>query len=74
MRRERDMTDPLTPSPALLAKLGSALVHADEFLNDGGHAFDRVALDALMQDSEIKEWLAEMYSKALVPKRRKTHD
>ena len=73
MRRERDMTDPLVPSPALLAKLGSVLIHVEEFLSDDGHAFDRAAIDALAQDSEIKEWLAAMRTMALVPEQRLPH-
>lgn len=64
------MPDPLKPSPALLAKLGSIFVHVVELLSDDGHAFDRVALNTVVQDEEVKEWLAAMQAMAMVPLRR----
>ena len=59
----------LQPSPALLAKLGSVCVHVDEMLSDDGHAFDRIALDTVVQDGEVKRWIAEMQAMASVPLR-----
>lgn len=64
------MTDPFKPSPALLAKLGSAIVHAEEFLSPGRHALDRTAFVALLGDPEVKEWLAQMHALAMVPEKR----
>lgn len=58
------------PSRALLCKLGSILVHLDEHESAGGHAFDRVALDALRADPEVKAWLAELDGLSLLPKKR----
>lgn len=65
------MADMLKPSPALLAKIGSAIVHAQELLSDDGHAFDRTALNACLADAEVKEWIAQMDAAAMVPKRRR---
>lgn len=65
------MSDPLIPSPALLCKLGSIIVHADELLSDDGHPFDRAALQSLADDRDVRAWLAAMQSMALVPIKRK---
>lgn len=54
------MSDPLKPSVALLSKLGSIAVHAKELLSPKGHAFDRSALETLLDDAEIKAWIKEM--------------
>ncbi len=63
----------LEPSISLLCKLGSIAVHAQELLSDNGHHFDRVALESLMADAEVKEWLSAMNSAAMLPvKRRRT--
>ena len=64
------MTDPLNPPPTLLIKLGSAAVHAAEFLAPGGHPLDKQAFEALMADHEVVEWLAAMDKDALLPLRR----
>lgn len=64
------MSDPLQPNPALLAKIGSILVHAAEGASDDGHHFDYVALNALLADGDVKRWLAAMDKLALIPKRR----
>lgn len=61
---------PLNPNPSLLCKLGSIAVHVDEFLSSDGHQFDKIALYALMDDSEVKEWLKEMDKMAMLPKKR----
>jgi hypothetical protein len=59
-----------TITVSLACKLGSILVHVDEFLGPKGHQFDRVALETLMQDPEVEAWLTEMDDAALIPKRR----
>lgn len=64
------MSDPMNPSPTLLVKLGSAVVHADEFLSPGGHPFDRDAFNAMLADPEVRDWLAVMSEAALLPLRR----
>ena len=50
----------LNPGLKLLSKLGSIVVHADEALGAGAHQFDAIALKALLDDPEVKGWLAEM--------------
>lgn len=62
--------DMMKPSAALLCKLGSIAVHADELLSPSGHQFDRAALASLMDDAEVREWLALMDSAAMLPKKR----
>ena len=61
----------LAPGPSLLCKLGSIVVHTDEMLSADGHIFDRVALDQLLSDPEVKEWLAAMDAAAMLPRKRK---
>ena len=53
-------SNPLKPSLTLLMKLGSIAVHADEFLSSDGHEFDKAALDSLLQDPKVKEWIMKM--------------
>jgi len=64
------MSEPTTLSLSLLVKLGSVAVHVDEFLSADGHPFDRAALEQLLRDSEVAEWLAAMDKLALLPKKR----
>lgn len=64
------VTRTLNPSPMLLAKLGSIIVHVEEMLSPKGHAFDKVALEQLMLDPDVREWLAEMDALAMVPRKR----
>ena len=63
--------NPLKNPPAsLLVKLGSIAVHADEFLSPDRHDFDRVALQQLLADKEVREWIAAMDTLALIPRKR----
>lgn len=62
--------DPLKPSPALLIKLGSVIVHQEEKSSAKGHWMDQHALDTVRNDPEVIEWLAEMERLALLPVRR----
>jgi hypothetical protein len=59
------------PSLALLCKLGSLAAHAEELLSSDGHAFDRMAIEALLSDAEVLAWMQGMRSAALLPVRRK---
>lgn len=55
------MSDPLKPTVALLSKLGSIVVHADELAHPvKGHVFDHFALKQLVEDPEVREWLKSM--------------
>ena len=68
------MTDPLKPSPALLCKLGSIIVHADELAHPGGHAFDLIAWNQLLGDPEVAAWIKAMDGMAMIPKKRRGSD
>ena len=41
------------PSLTLLIKVGSAVVHAQEFISAGGHVFDLQAFHAMVSDPEV---------------------
>lgn len=71
LQRAAPMSDPLEPSVALLAKLGSIVQHADEALSDDGHAFDWTALRGLLADPDVTEWIGAMQKLAFVPVKRK---
>ena len=65
------MSDPLKPDLGLLCKLGSIAVHVEEAtLYAGGHAVDIAALESLISDQEVVDWLVEMDKLALIPKKR----
>lgn len=64
------MSDVLNPSPALLCKLGSIVVHADELLSPKGHPFDKEALLSLFQDDEVNQWIDGMRTLAMIPEKR----
>jgi len=66
-----DEKDVLKPDAGLLIKLGSIIIHADEYLSSDGHPFDKQTFDTLMKEPEVVEWLKEMDSLALLPKKRK---
>lgn len=61
--------NPLAPSPALLAKLGSLVYHLEELL-DTGHPFDRQAAKSLREDPDVEEWFAQMRGLAMLPVKR----
>ena len=62
--------NPLNPDARVLCKLGSIIVHAEELISPFGHHFDKAALDQLMRDADVKQWLADMRKLALVPEKR----
>lgn len=64
------MNNCLKPSTSLLCKLGSMAMHFEEGLSKKGHEFDLRAIDELLNDSEVKEWLAQMDKLALLPRKR----
>ena len=53
-------TDPLKPSAALLCKLGSIVIHAEEFLSPTGHHVDLSAMRTLFEDKELRQWIKDM--------------
>lgn len=60
------------PSIAILAKLGSIAVHADEATAPGGHPFDAEALRALATDPDVQAWLREFEKQypSILPRKR----
>lgn len=62
--------DPLKPDLALLIKLSSIAVHAEEYLSAGGHSFDRIVLDGLLKDPDVQAWRAAMDKLAMLPVKR----
>jgi hypothetical protein len=55
-----ERAEALTPSVSLLSKIGSIAVHSEELLSSGGHAFDKIAIEQLLRDPEVREWLRAM--------------
>lgn len=62
--------NPLQPTPSLLSKLGSIAVHVEEMLSPDGHEYDRTAIRSLLDDPEVKEWIASMDAMAMLPVKR----
>jgi hypothetical protein len=64
----------LKPSPGLLCKIVSVLVHADEMResrnNPHAHEIDRIALEGALDDREVKEWVEAMTKMAMAPLKR----
>lgn len=59
----------LPPLPVLM-KLGSIVVHADEFTSPGGHEFDLTALRNLLADGDVRAWVDGMTRKGYLPVKR----
>ena len=64
------MSEPLKPTCSVLCKLGSIAVHVQEMLSAKGHHFDKLALESLMMDKEVTDWLYDMDKLAMLPKKR----
>lgn len=62
--------NPLKPTVSLIVKLGSIAVHVEEMLSPKGHTFDRAALQTLLDDAEVKDWIAQMNAMAMLPVKR----
>ena len=62
------MAATMAPSITLLCKLGSIAVHADEMTEPGAHEFDVIAMRQLVNDPEVKQWIADMG--AMLPLKR----
>lgn len=63
--------NPLQPSPSVLCKLGSIALHASELMSPDRHEFDVAATQQLLDDPEVRAWIAAADAMALLPKRRK---
>jgi len=68
---DRDNAKALAPPLGLIVKLGSIAVHAKEMTSPDGHEFDAIALKALLNDPDVRNWLTAMDRMAMIPKMRK---
>ena len=59
-----------TPTDSLTIKLMSLAVHTEEFISEGGHQYDLVAIEALLADPEITVAREAMDKLALLPVKR----
>lgn len=59
--------NPLAAEASTLIKVGSALVHALEFIGPSPAPEDKAALDRLLEDPEMSDWLVAMSERALLP-------
>jgi len=62
--------DIFKPSPQLLIKLGSIIVHYEELNSPHGHQLDDAAIKALMLNEDVLEWFEGMKKMALLPVKR----
>jgi len=58
------------PNISLLVKLGSIVVHVEELLSPSGHGYDKIALEQLLSDPEVKTWCKEMDKFGMLPVKR----
>ena len=56
----------LTVSTTLAIKLARIIVSAEELVRGRGHSFDVEAIETLLDDSEVSEWL-DTFDPALLP-------
>jgi hypothetical protein len=59
----------LTLTPALAVKIGSLIVHTDEYLSPGGHEYDGVAIKDLLSQDDVQAWL-KSFPLAMLPVKR----
>lgn len=59
------------PTLATMAKVGSILVHVEEGRSQDGHDFDWAAVDALMADDDVQQFLKDLSALALLPRKRR---
>lgn len=62
--------DPLAPPASVLIKLGSIARHSEESRGPNGHFLDGTAIDSLLQDPEVVEWMEAADEPALLPVKR----
>lgn len=69
--KESNMLNVMAPQVSLLCKIGSILVHFDEWCGDDGRNIDLQTARGLMADREVQEWLTGMDKLAMLPVKRK---
>jgi len=64
------MSDLPTPPAHVAIRMASALIHADEYLRDGGQPVDRDAFYSQLQSDDVQDYFRELDALALLPVRR----
>lgn len=64
------MTDPLIPTPLLLIKLDSIIVHFEEYNSENGNPVDLAAAKALLLNDDVLEWMSSMRKMSFLPVKR----
>jgi hypothetical protein len=59
--------NPLHPKPSLIVKLGSIARHVEELVGPAPHVVDKHAIEALLGDPEVVEWMKAADNMALLP-------
>jgi hypothetical protein len=54
----------------LLIKLGSLAVHIEEFLSSKGNIVDKNAIETLLADTEVREFLDKKENQVFLPVKR----
>jgi len=54
----------------LQIKLGSLIVHYEEWTSANGHPHDEIAINDLRNDPEVIEWMNSMKAQAFLPVKR----
>lgn len=60
----------MKPELAILVKLGSIAVHVEEMMSPDGHGADKISLEALLDEPDLKAWIEQMDKIGLMPKKR----
>jgi len=69
-RKKMGNDEPNNLPISLQAKLGSICVHVEEMLGPTGHEFDRAAIEQLLGDPEVVDFLEKMSDLGLLPVKR----
>jgi hypothetical protein len=59
--------NPLSPPASVIVKLGSIARHVEELCGPQPHVLDQHALEALLGDPEVQEWMKAADGVALLP-------
>lgn len=69
--KEHELRTKVEKVSTLNVKLASIVVHIEEYFSPNGHPFDKVAIESLLNDAEIKQFIGQMQMKGLLPEKRK---
>lgn len=64
------MIKEIQPSKEVLIKLGSLVVHIEEYLSEKSSEYDKITIQALLADQDLQDWVSKLDELALVPKKR----